>query len=317
MEKDSLNIYRYAYRTDNNQTKSFIYNQEYFNDKKIDSSYKLWFFEDNILTKTIENYSLKLSNKYWSLLIYALLSIIFGLLLSNYIEKKLAKLAHWAKTHNAEKNLSKTLRDKTFSISSKTDKANHLEDRDSFFSETILSADAEIGMDSVDPGSIEESTKKLGGIIEAVYKNNHEIHEVYSHTTLEGNFWKTRTMLIYLVRTIQLASFVYDDTSKFRVFSWKTNKVNIKTVNQIKDIHSAFMPIYESVWDAKKIPFLYIKGRDSEGRLKETYFSLVDTISDLTYEKKWQKLDKNDNKETIKEIKKLIQEVKTKKKDIS
>ena len=213
----------------------------------------------------------------------------------------------WKLTFKAHKDLHYILEDSTEKISKYSIDKKYIQKNDEEFSEILLSAGAEIYMDKIDPKSIVESTKDLEEIIKSVIEKNHNIEEIFAVTNLRGKFWKTRTMLIYLLRTIQIASYVTDDRQKMRVFQLADSD-DIYT-KEIESLHKYFLPI--KYYDINNYPpFLYIKGYTSDGRMKETFFAIL-KITHPHYKYSWSKLKKNhDNIEFRNKIRKIVDEIK-------
>lgn len=137
-------------------------------------------------------------------------------------------------------------------VEQEKENSNEIATRDSNYADLLSHLQAEFDEDRVDVESIQECSNSLankfinGGIA---------IKELYALTNLSGKSWLTRTMLIYLIRTIQLSDKIADDTKKWRIFlidsttkdpsiEEETNETS-PTFVSVKSLHEGFCPTSE------------------------------------------------------------------------
>lgn len=141
-------------------------------------------------------------------------------------------------------------------VEQEKENSNEIATRDSNYADLLSHLQAEFDEDRVDVESIHECSDSLankflnGGIA---------IKELYALTNLSGKSWLTRTMLIYLIRTIQLSDKIADDSKKWRIFlidsttnsttkdpsmGEETNETS-PTFASVKSLHEGFCPTSE------------------------------------------------------------------------
>lgn len=279
----------------------FLYEHQ-FPERLGGQSYLIDFFTTIILNHELPNL------KSLEFLIMFIFGVFIWMTLGEDFDRFLQRFKKdWSLTFKAHTELNNIIDESTEKISKHSIGTDYIQKNDESFSEILLSASAEIYMDKVDPKSIIESTKDLEEIIKAIIEKNHNIEEIFAVTNLTGKFWKTRTMLIYLLRTIQLASYVNDKSKKLRLFQLASFE-DVYT-KEIEDLHQYFLPI-KHVKHSDFPSFLYIKGKRADNTVKETFFAIIE-ISHPHYKYAWSKLKKHKDNEAYRDkIMSIVDQIK-------
>ena len=126
-------------------------------------------------------------------------------------------------------------------------KRDVISQRDNTYADLLRHMQAEFDIEGVAIETINACTDKLDAII----SQGTQIEELYALTNLEGDSWLTRTMLLYFIRTIQLAGKIKDSNKKARLFIRKEAGQNkdCPAYKSILLLHDGFLPVKEITMD--------------------------------------------------------------------
>lgn len=127
---------------------------------------------------------------------------------------------------------------------------DHIKERDEIYADLLRQMQSEFDIEGVSIDSINQCTESLMILL----NNSQPVTEIYALTNLYGDSWLTRTMLLYLIRTIQIADKIADQSKKLRVFIRNNNGYNKddKAYISIKSLHEGFLPIKEIALETYK-----------------------------------------------------------------
>ncbi|WP_299368698.1 hypothetical protein [Winogradskyella sp.] len=182
----------------------------------------------------------------------------------------------------------------------------HIKRQDEVYADLLRQMRSEFDIEGVSIDSISRCTTQLANIL-----HNQNVDELYALTNLYGDSWLTRNMLLYLIRTIQIADKINNENNKLRVFlrNSEGNNSDTEAYNSVKSLHEGFLPIKELKLNEfrNKFPssmdaFLYLKLSNSE---------LFWYIERFETKLVWNGANSSTNNDTATEIKSIVNHLKS------
>lgn len=203
------------------------------------------------------------STYYWNAFYFSLLisTLFVGLFTTICIDEKVKFYMYYnytlRKTVRQMGEVKKKIYEVTYSIveQDKLD-SEKIDKRDEAYAGLLTHLRAEFDLEGVSVDSISNCIATLEDHINA----NDEIFEMYALTNLPGDSWLTRTMLLYLIRTVQLAGKITDRDKKFRLFIREEINNNDEAFRSVRSLHNGFLPTNDTtkqIFTAKMNPFKY------------------------------------------------------------
>lgn len=249
----------------------FIFFHDYFDFK--------WYEPFHVTIVSIIEYytsgeAVKLEDFSLIILLQTLPKIYVFILIENFTKKIIRSLISIRRTQKTKKGLTKLKRQikKTiYQLVKLKDEETNSEDE--YLGEILEHTINEFDLEGVDEQTIQECINELAQVI----TRNEVITEIIALTDFKEKTWLTRRMLMYLFRTIQIASKINenDRNKKLRTFILKDGTNNRNLFAGINSLHQNFMHTlfinYNKIKELdlsnieieEKPAFLYLKSSDN------------------------------------------------------